>query len=224
MSSRERLQARLADVPLAFRYTHRADPLRVRPDTEVTIEGFPRSGNTFAVVALRHAQDRRIRLAHHRHSVGQLAETRRLRVPGLILLRDPRQAVASLLVREPGLSPDDVLGRYQRFHRYVQQHRDDFVLARFSTVSTDFGAVIVAVNERFGLSLRGFEHTADNVQQVFDRIDRISEQTGDASPHRSGRPHPGRRRALVDAQADLAAHRALRPCLDLYRELAADAV
>ena len=46
--------------------------LLVDGGTQMVIEGFPRSGNTFAVFAFRHAQRRDIRVAHHLHAPAQV--------------------------------------------------------------------------------------------------------------------------------------------------------
>ena len=40
----------------------------VGPDTELVIEGFPRTANTFAVFAFQTAQARPVRVAHHLHA------------------------------------------------------------------------------------------------------------------------------------------------------------
>lgn len=219
MSIAERVRSRVNDSPRAFSTLHRHDPLAVNRDTELTIEGFPRSGNTFAVLALRQAQDRKLRLAHHRHSVGQVAQTVRLSVPGLILIRQPDRAVASLLVREPRISTADALNRYLRFYRAVEQRLDHLVIVRFDTMQNNFGAAIEAVNARFDLDLKTFEHTADNVAKVFEMIDSVNEQTGDAGARRSGRPDPHRNIELAARMAEIQAHRRLPACEAIYRRL-----
>jgi hypothetical protein len=52
--------------------------------TEIVIEGYPRSGNTFAVVAFRLAQGREIEIAHHLHAAAQIKRAARLDVPAFI--------------------------------------------------------------------------------------------------------------------------------------------
>src|SRR2546422_7828125 len=49
--------------------------------TEMMIEGYPRSGNTFAVAAFRLAQQRPVIVAHHLHSPAQVLEAVRRRIP-----------------------------------------------------------------------------------------------------------------------------------------------
>src|SRR5687768_15078094 len=77
----------------------------VEAGTELVIEAFPRSGNTFAVVAFQLAQARPVKIAHHLHAAAQVTRGVRLRKPTLVLIRDPLKAVSSHLVREPSVAP-----------------------------------------------------------------------------------------------------------------------
>jgi len=61
---------------------------RITGETEVVIDGFPRSGNTFAVVAFRQAQSRRVSVAHHGHVPALAIEAHRRGVPALVLIRE----------------------------------------------------------------------------------------------------------------------------------------
>lgn len=60
------------------RWRHRGAP--VASDTQL-IEGFPRSGNTFAVAAFDLAQARPVEVAHHGHASAQVIEAVRRTSP-----------------------------------------------------------------------------------------------------------------------------------------------
>src|SRR4051794_35640317 len=60
--------------------------------TDIVIEGFPRSGNTFAVVAFRLAQSRAMQVAHHLHIPAQLLWADRVGMPSMVLVRNPVDA------------------------------------------------------------------------------------------------------------------------------------
>jgi hypothetical protein len=139
--------------------------------TELVIEAFPRSGNTFAVVAFELSQGGPVKIAHHLHAAAQVTRGVRLGKPTLVLIRDPIDAVVSHLVREPGVTPRQGLRNWVRFYRSVQAARDDVVVARFEDVTTDFGSVIDRLNERFGTSFIRFDHSRENVERCFDRIE-----------------------------------------------------
>ena len=94
----------------------------------------------------------------------------RLGVPSLVIVREPAQAVASLLVRETHLTASAALKSYICFHRGARPHRRGFVVATFEQVTGDFGAVVERLNAAFGSDFRPFEHTDANVGRVFETM------------------------------------------------------
>src|SRR5689334_19049404 len=75
-------------------------PRAVSRGTEIVIEGFPRSANTFAVVAFRLAQQREIEIAHHLHAAAQIKHAINLKVPVIVLIREPSDAILSVAVKD----------------------------------------------------------------------------------------------------------------------------
>ena len=139
--------------------------------TDLVVEGFPRSGNTFAVFAFREAQEREIRIAHHLHAPAQVMRAAEFGIPVLVLLRDPVDAALSLVLRDPGYSVEGALRYYVSFYEAVAVYREHFVLGTFEEVTRDYGPVIERVNERFGTSFGVFGHGEQNVEKVFSRIE-----------------------------------------------------
>ena len=144
----------------------------VESDTELVIEGFQRSGNTFAAIAFEIAQPRPVKTAHHLHAAAQIVRAVELGVPTLVLIREPEQSTLSHMVREPGISARQALGNWVRFYETVVPLSDRVVTADFREVTTDFGPVIRTVNERFATNFAEFEHTDENVERVFELIER----------------------------------------------------
>ena len=147
--------------------------LHVRRDTEIVIEGYPRSANTFAVAAFQFAQGRPVKIARHLHAPAQVIQAVRWRIPTIVLIRNPEDAVLSLLVRDPGISARQALVDYIRFYRKIQPYYPHFVLATFEEVTGDFGAVIERVNEKFGANFRRFVHTDENVEKVMRMVEEM---------------------------------------------------
>ncbi len=144
------------------------------PGTELVIEGFPRSANTFAVTAFEMAQPAPVAVAHHLHSAGHVTAAVHRGVPALLLVRAPADAVVSSVMRKPSLDLAAVAGRYETFHRPLLPLLDHIEVAGFDQVTTDFGAVIDRVNARFGTRFARFQHTPENAAAVFARIDALS--------------------------------------------------
>ena len=106
----------------------RKDQARVvTPDTQLVIEGFPRSANTFARVAFNRAQSERVRIAHGLHVPAQVIRAATWRIPTLVLIRKPKDAVLSFAIRDP-ISVDQALRYYLSFYETVEEYRDAYVL------------------------------------------------------------------------------------------------
>src|SRR6185503_18662977 len=88
-----------------------------RRDTGIVIEGFLRSGNTFAVAAFRVANGADVHVGRHLHGAPHVLRAVRYGLPTLVLIRRPADAVASYLVRRPTLTPEDALLEYLDFYR-----------------------------------------------------------------------------------------------------------
>ncbi len=181
----------------------------VRRNTEVVIEGYPRSGNTFAVMAFRVAQDRPVRIAHHLHMPAQLKAAARWGIPTMVLIRNPEDAVLSFLVREPRIPPEQALRDYLTFYTWVQRLRPHLVLVPFEVVISDFGRAIEVLNQRFGTRFRPFVPTSANLAQVFrlieefDRQERLLERKKLPAEITIGRPSEMRERLKAQRRRDL---------------------
>ena len=141
----------------------------VTPDTRLVIEGFPRSGNSFARRAFIMAQDDpqiKNHIAHHLHVPAQVVRAARWRIPTLLLLRWPRDAVLSLTIRDP-ISVDQALRYYVSFYETAEKYRDAYVLGLFEEVTGDFGQVIKRINDKFGTAFSLFRHDEENVSKLF---------------------------------------------------------
>ena len=141
----------------------------VTPDTQVVIEGFPRSGNSFARRAFIMAQEETFdvtRIAHHLHVPAQIVRAAQWRIPTLVVIRRPREAVVSFAIWDP-ISVDQALKYYISFYETSEMYRDAFVLGRFEEITEDFGQVMKRINDRFGTTFSLFRHDEENVSKLF---------------------------------------------------------
>ncbi|MGI9556433.1 MAG: hypothetical protein ACR2N5_00670 [Solirubrobacterales bacterium] len=126
----------------------------VSDETDVCIEGFPRSGNTFANAYFRHFNPD-LRVGHHIHLPGQLLRAIRFGTPRVMLVRHPRQATLSALVAGGGVvGPDLILRSYISFYRRLLPVLDEIPVCPFDEVIGDPAAMVERLNERFDASFR----------------------------------------------------------------------
>jgi len=157
----------------------------VTPRHAIMIEGFPRSGTSFAVQATLQANSElQGRIATHLHAPAHLVRAVQLGVPGMVLVREPAAAVTSLaalgtqqgqlnLIEASGPERFAVVGqmtrRYTRFYRTLRDLADSLMIVRFEDAIADFGAVIDGFNQRFGTAIVRFDHTPDATAEIFAR-------------------------------------------------------
>jgi hypothetical protein len=154
----------------------------VSADTEITIEGFPRSGNSFARSAFCFAAGDQLKIATHVHSHAQIIRSAALGIPTMVLVRTPKDACLSLValsfqIKDTQVS-DKVIARaknnlinnlahYRRFYENVLKVSDDIIIADFNLVTSDYGEVIRRMNCRYGTQFPLYESNQDNEAKVF---------------------------------------------------------
>jgi len=165
------------------------------PDTELLIEAYPRSGNSFAYQAFKSAQTMPVRVAHHTHAPACVLYASSRSIPSLVIIRQPRDAVLSNVVFHPDMTIRMVLEDYVDFYTTIRPVRDSIVLAKFESVTGDFGQVIDTVNRKFSTSFSRFEHDFDGEHRIFGVLEERNIATRGSMDHtRLSRPSEVRSR------------------------------
>lgn len=145
--------------------TGRADHRSVQHDTEIVLEGYPRSANSTTRIAFDQRQPGQIKIAHHLHHAAQVLRGVSWKIPTVVLIRYPKDAVLSYLAlaREdvarngPGarskvndLEIEDALYYWIKYYSAILPVIGDIVIAPFHLLIDDVGPMIRAVNAKFG--------------------------------------------------------------------------
>lgn len=126
----------------------------IENDTQLVVDGFPRSGNSFTEAAFLHSQaERGIVLKSHAHCPAQIIRAAELGVPAVLLIRDPDDVVASIIVAADVDRPEIHYRDYHAYYCALRGYEGTFVIATFDLVLSRFDHVVKAVNMRFGLHL-----------------------------------------------------------------------
>jgi len=186
MWSRDRLGAAVRTLQYTLRYVVNVHPWLYMPlarrwhcdnrdrlverDTELVIEAFGRSGSTFAVLTFEMAQPRHVKTAHHSHAAAQVIVAARWQIPTLVIVRRPMDSALSHMVRRR-IPARPALKSWIRFHEHILPYRDRLLVTTLESVSTDFGLVTRAINQRFGTDFKELEHTQENQARISEMIE-----------------------------------------------------
>lgn len=220
---KSRLHSLIGRYPSLYRLAATVHPTArqrfVRSDTAIVIDGYPRSANTFSYHAFCYAQEvdgkspkkgEGIHIAHHLHQPAQILRGVQMGVPTLVLIRRPNDCVLSYVIRHPDwLGIEPALRKYIAFYSSIFDIKKQVVIGDFDTTTTDFGNIIRRVNDKFGTDFHVFQHTPENEQTVFRRIERVNRRLHEGDEQGIARPSLHRRKIKERRRKELAQHKAL---------------
>ncbi|NJK64730.1 MAG: hypothetical protein HC921_20345 [Synechococcaceae cyanobacterium SM2_3_1] len=171
---------------LLFNIFGKAKQRAVTQDTDIVIEGYPRSGNSFAVAAFRRSQSNQVNIATHVHTPCQVIKAAKLNIPTLVLIREPVSAVISRMslgvevakrkiekgekLRKKRYSAtfSDLFKAYHKFYSCLLPIKDSFVISSFEEIISDFSLSIARLNTRFNTNFELFDHTPENAKIIIE--------------------------------------------------------
>ena len=159
-------------LPVLLRLTPLGISRQITPQTDLVVEGFPRSGNTFTVFALNNAAHNEVLISSHVHHPAQIKYAMAHGVPTMLVVREPVATLASYLIFGQHGRPGTVFREYISYHRELVPYADRLLIGDFPEVSTDLSAVIDRINRKYSLHIPPFDQSAANVERVFAEISR----------------------------------------------------
>lgn len=136
--------------------------------TELCLEGFPRSANSYAYNAFSVANSHIQHYARHIHSPSQISEAVRLERPTLLVIRPPRDAVSSFMGHYQARDIDYILKGYIAYYRHILPYAPKVVVSDFSLTTGDLSQAIQALNTRFSTTFNALSK-AQNAEAI-DRL------------------------------------------------------
>lgn len=144
-----RLKTLISNTGIGFKYITRPLAKRsliiVNNTTDIVIEGFPRSGNTYCTALLYYLKPQ-VNIARHRHEIGHLIYAIELEKPIICIVREPLDSIISLHIREE-LSIGFCVKYYLEFHRYLEQHKDKIKIIDFNVLVNNPIQVVKTINQ-----------------------------------------------------------------------------
>lgn len=160
-----------AFLPILLRLTPLGTSRQITEATDLVIEGFPRSANTFATYAIQDASGYQLAIASHVHQPSQVKRALARGLPTVLVIRDPISAVASYLVYDQRFSASTIIGEYCSYHRQLVPYAERLLICEFDEVTADISSVINRINVRYSLHVPPFSEEPSSVKRVLAQID-----------------------------------------------------
>jgi hypothetical protein len=201
-------------LPILLRLTPLGISRQITAHTDLIVEGFPRSGNTFTVFALQNAAQNQLQLSSHVHHPSQVKLAVERGIPTVLVVREPIAVLASYLTYGQHGRPADVFKEYYSYHQELVPYADRVLIVDFDEISSDMPAIVDRINQRFSLQIPPFEQSPENIDHVFGEIARQHQliHPGLDADHVAPRPMTARKELNERNRNDL-----LDPRLDHLR-------
>lgn len=200
-----------------------ARTMRLRRDTEIMIDGFPRSANTFAVESFLAANPGHS-VAHHLHDRHRVRRAIARGIPVVLIVRNPDGCVNSFL--NAGFEPskaDYLYGEYTTFYRDLLDRLSDVTIAEFSEITTSWPDVIRRFNKRFATTYTAMANSDDEIMkrvEDFGKSHAFGQATFDAEKFEKVVSRPSRSRTDFNLE-EAATQHVRQAALDVYRAVMA---
>lgn len=207
----------LADYPKVFLRAKGGDEkyhrLLVTEATELCIEGYPRSGNSFAFNAFR-MWNPDVTVARHLHLPLQLTRAVKSNIPCIVLIRQPEESISSLSIGLPNVALDELCKSYISFYKSTLVHIENIVVSDFPTTTSFFDKVVANTNSKFDTHF-SYAHISTNEEQtIFNTLTNHSENIGWKSM--TSAPQPNKKNLKLPIIEQLKRSKYFNECKELY--------
>ena len=142
----------------------------VTADTELVVDGFQGSANSFAAAQFKRCQQSTVLFAHHMHSPTQIIHGVKRNIPVVVTIREPIGATVSLLRRWPHIDTGRAIQSYAKFYEKLAPHLSRMIVSPFHLTISDLEQVFETVNRLHGTS--------------FNRVTNESEKNPETDPQK----------------------------------------
>ena len=187
----------------------------------IHLTGYPRSANTYAMHLLRAAaRNGEGRVSTHIHAPASIRVALRARVPTLVLIRDPLDAVASAMVKRRAsaaqtATADEFLYYYWSYYSFVKARRNRLALVDYLTVTRQPVELLRSV-QRASPEI----DLEPNLHAVVDEVQALMEARNRIRPVEDRSiPDPEKERRKLDLRERIRARPWFERVLQLYLDL-----
>ena len=158
-----------------IRYPHKA----VSPKTDITIDGFQRSANTYCYFYFKHLNND-LQIAHHSHSYRQIIYSVKNKIPTVLLIRNPLDAISSSFIYHNQKIPIKSLAKaWINFYKPLIPLTNKMVIANFDDSVDNFSTIIKNVNELYNTKFESKLHhdSIDEIKALINNRNILEQRT-----------------------------------------------
>ena len=126
-----------------------------------------------AIAAFNQVQPTKLRIAHHMHVPAQIIRAVNWKIPTIILIRNPKDAVLSLVMYDSRISIPQALKCYVSFYKTIYVYRAKYVIASFEEVITNYSSTIEKTNHKFGTKFVSHTPNGSDLKSIFRKIESV---------------------------------------------------
>jgi hypothetical protein len=157
-------------------------------DTRVYYDGYPRSGNTFFNHIFRNVF-KEIKSVHHLHKIAPVKIALNKKLPVIILIRNPKDAIASNYLKSFAMKNQDLpkdldknllnrlLKEYFEYYTFIKQHRNKIDLVFFKQLIENPNLVFKKVSKTIG-----YDYNEDDLIKSIKTYGGASDKLGSSKP------------------------------------------
>lgn len=120
----------------------------VKKNSDIVIEGFVRSSNTYFETNFR-LSNPSLKIAHHNHQISQLYFANKFNKTIVFLIREPIDSIISAYIYwAKSTHPNKILNEWIKYHRNVINLNLNINVYSFLQVTTDYNSVITDLNKK----------------------------------------------------------------------------
>lgn len=147
-------------------------PFQITDKTQVLVDSYPRSANSFFEAAFVKAHGGRLNVAHHSHAAGQVLAGVKRGLPCIVLVRAPEAAIASFYDMNGGDFPIELCTReYVAFYHALAPVMDRLIIVETATLEARFYDLMKFLRDRYGLDVACYVIDGDTRKALFEDVD-----------------------------------------------------
>jgi len=194
------------------KYRNFGDGNIISSATELCVEGFQRSGNSYFINFFKMVNTD-VEVAHHYHSAAQAIKAVHQKTPTVLLIREPKDAIASLITWDDRLSIGIAIASYIQFYKKVLPHKKNCLVLQFNELIKGIDPVIAKINQHFNTNFLKTNFTKQHHAELIKEGELIHNDLQTS-------PYPNQLKAKKNSnnRTKVTQHSAYQKAFDLYNK------